>query len=152
MPGVLDAAALWLTTLVVALVAGLVPVLNVEVYLFGVAALAHDSSAAALALPAALGQMAAKSLLYLAGSGVLRAPLGRHAARLEPLQARFASARAGGLAVVLTSAFSGLPPFYAVSVLAGTLRWPFLRFLMAGFLGRFARFGAVLLLPRALSL
>lgn len=141
---------LWLTTLVVSLVAGLVPVVNLEVYLIAVSAVAPDSALAPLAFVAALGQMAAKSLLYLAGQGALRLPLGGLRPRVEAMRSRYGSSR-GGLVVVLASAFFGVPPFYGVSVLAGALRWRFDRFLVAGFLGRLARFGAVLLLPRVLA-
>lgn len=143
--------ALWLATLLVAAVAGLVPVVNLEVYLIGVAALAPSSSPLPLAVAAALGQMAAKSLLYLAGGRVLRLPLGRARPRAEDLRSRYASSRAGGLPVILASALFGVPPFYAVSVLAGAVRWRFSRFLTVGFLGRLARFGALLLLPRLLG-
>ena len=53
--------------------------------------------------------------------------------------------------MILASSSLGIPPFYAMSLLAGALGWRFDRFLAMGLLGRFLRFEAVLLLPRVLA-
>jgi membrane protein YqaA with SNARE-associated domain len=53
---------------------------------------------------------------------------------------------------MFASAFSGWPPFYLVSLAAGTLRQPFAPFFAAGFAGRFLRFGLLVLLPQAVRL
>jgi membrane protein YqaA with SNARE-associated domain len=50
-------------------------------------------------------------------------------------------------ALVFTSALTGLPPFYAVSVAAGMLGFRPGPFLAAGLAGRLLRFGAVFALP-----
>ena len=65
------------------------------------------------------------------------------------------SVRSFGWLLVLPYAFArtflssavGLPPFFATAILAGTLKFPFPRFLVAGFLGRLLRFGLIVAVP-----
>ncbi len=54
-----------LTTLAAAFVSGFVPILNIEAYLIGAAALLPDCPALLVVVPATIGQMAAKAILYL---------------------------------------------------------------------------------------
>ena len=137
-------------TFLFSLVGGVVPFLNVEAYLVSVSALAPGASVWPVALAAALGQMAAKSLLYLGGRGLLRLPMGKTRARIEAATARLATAEGRGLAIVTTSAVVGVPPFYAISVAAGVVRLRFAPFLALGLTGRLVRFAAVFVLPRLL--
>jgi len=91
--------------------------------------------------------MSAKVVLYYAGRGVLKLPLGRGQAKIDALRARLSkSGRAVG-GVTFISAVTGLPSFYAISVIAGTLGWPLSRFLAWGVAGRILRFSVLLLLP-----
>lgn len=154
-----------LTLLAVAFVSALVPVVNLEVYLGGIALLGASQSwweVAGLAGVAAVGQLAGKTLFYLAGRGVLTLPRRLRAAgstersRQRRIAARMA--RWQGLverrrwlsgALVGTSASVGLPPFALVSVAAGSLRVPLPVFVLAGLAGRWARFAAVLALVQA---
>lgn len=140
--------SLVLGTFAFSLAGGIVPVLNVEAYLVSVAALAPDAPPWPIAIAAALGQMAAKSLLYLAGRGLLRLPTSRAKEKIEAATARLARAEHGSLALVTASALTGLPPFYAISVAAGVLRLHFARFFALGLAGRTVRFAAVVLVPR----
>jgi len=57
-----------------------------------------------------------------------------------------------GTAVVFASALTGVPPFYAVSVAAGVVRFHFPRFLALALVGRVLRFTAVFLIPRLVSM
>lgn len=139
-----------LATFAFSLLGGLVPLLNVEAYLLSVSALSPRASVWGVALAAALGQMAAKSVLYLAGRGLLRLPLPvRWADRVAAAAARLSRAESGTATVVWASAVVGIPPFYAISVAAGALRVRFPFFFGAGLVGRFARFAAVFAIPRA---
>lgn len=143
------AAGLCAATFAVAFLSGFVPLVNLETYLLSVAALRPGSSLPPVVLAASLGQMSAKCLLFLAGRGALALPL-RHRGRA--LQAAAWLERRGcGPALVFASAFSGIPPFYLVSVAAGLLRFPLAAFLLCGTAGRLLRFSAVFLLPRALE-
>jgi len=138
-------------TFVFCAMSGFVPFMNSEVFLLYVGSTASPAELPGLVLVAALGQMSAKSLLYFGGRGVLKLPGGCCPARIDAMRARLSSGRrtAGGLTFV--SAFTGIPPFYATSVIAGALGWPFVPFVLHGTAGRLLRFSAVLFLPGLLK-
>lgn len=137
-----------LGTFAFSLAGGIVPFLNVEAYLLSLSALSPGAPVWPVALAAALGQMAAKSLLYLGGRGLLRLPLRGTRARIEAATARLATAESGSLAVLSASAVAGFPPFYAISVAAGVVHMRFARFFAVGLAGRLVRFAAVFAVPR----
>ena len=62
--------------------------------------------------------------------------------------AAFKSRQANALTVLAASSVNGVPPFYAASFMAGTLRLPVVAFLVIGTAGRALRFTAVLLFPQ----
>lgn len=144
-------AGIYAATFLFSLLGGIVPFFNVEVYLLSLSALSPQAATLPVALAACLGQMAAKSLLYLAGRGLVKLPIGRAQDRIAAAAARLARAEGGAMTLVLTSALTGLPPFYAISLAAGVLRLRFLPFFVLGFGGRLARFAAVFILPRLWS-
>lgn len=150
-----------LTLLGVAFLSALVPVLNLEVYLGGLAVFGDDAGVwdvVVLSGVAAVGQMAGKMLFFLAGRGVLVLPKrlrhdaakppsprrARAAARLARWQERVEARPWLATGFVAVSASVGIPPFAVVSVLAGTMRVPLVVFAVAGLLGRWARFAFVL--------
>jgi membrane protein YqaA with SNARE-associated domain len=137
-----------LMTLVVSAAGAVVPLVNTELYLLGVAAVVPSELAAVSAVAAAVGQMAGKCVLYV----VARSANGWRNARLQRALAeahrRFGKRGALGAVLVMTSAAAGLPPFYVVAVACGALRWSFSRFLVLGLVGRTVRFGAVVLAPQ----
>jgi membrane protein YqaA with SNARE-associated domain len=135
-----------LATFATCVVSGFVPLVSAELFLLAVAALAPDAGLSAIALLATLGQMVAKSGMYLGGKGVLRLPLGGRRADLDALRARIERWSSRDL-LVFVSAAVGLPPFFATSILAGTLRFPFARFVVVGFAGRLLRFSLFLAVP-----
>ena len=136
------------STFFVTLLSGFLPFVNAEAYLVWVSALAPGASLAAVVAAATLGQMTAKSLLYLTGRGLLRLPLRRHEARSARVRAFLEHGGARAAALVFVSALAGIPPFYVVTLAAGALGFPLGRFFAAGTLGRLLRFAAVFLLPR----
>lgn len=117
------------------LLGGLIPVLNVEVYLVAVATVAPRCLALSLILLAASGQMVAKSALYLAGRSVARLPGRLRSQRMQAAAERIRSRQSIGNLFLLGSAVTGLPPFYAVSIASGALKVPFARFLVLGLFG-----------------
>jgi membrane protein YqaA with SNARE-associated domain len=147
--GFITPLQIYAVTFFTAIVSGMVPFVNIEAYLIGVMSLGKGVTAVELSIVAASGQMTAKSLMYLAGRGVLRIPLGRHKVRLEDLRKRIERSSRAVVPFIFLSALSGIPPFYFVSVLAGTLRWAFPSFLVAGFIGRLLRFAIVAGAPEA---
>jgi membrane protein YqaA with SNARE-associated domain len=134
--------ALFLTALSGAVVSSLVPVVNAELLLMGLA-LASPAAAPLLVVAMAAGQMVGKSILFLGGGCLTRASL-------ETRLARWGLDRPGrraGAPLVGISALTGLPPFYLVSIAAPALGVSFRTFLALGFAGRLLRFGALVALP-----
>jgi membrane protein YqaA with SNARE-associated domain len=142
-------AGLFFATLAVSAAGGLVPVVNVELWLVGVAATAPQGAILPVALAASLGQTAAKALLYRGGEAVVPS-LKRRRSRASAAVSTLERGGRLGTAIVFSSALTGLPPLYAVSLAAGLGRFPLAAFLALTWLGRFLRFALVFLLPRAL--
>jgi membrane protein YqaA with SNARE-associated domain len=138
-----------LATFGVSLVGGFVPLVNVELYLVGVATAVPHAGLVPIVLAASLGQVAAKCVLYGAGTRVLRVSPGRSRALVAGV-ARLRAAHSGGRALVFSSALFGLPPFYVMSLAAGALRLGLPVFVALGLTGRVLRFAAVFLVPRLL--
>jgi len=138
---------IYLATLIVSVLSGLLPLVNGEVYLIAAILVAGDPTIAlVLALLVAVGQMIAKVGLYYTARGAAR--LGRSTRlghRLEQAQALAERWRGKPLTVLFVSAVTGLPPFYLVSLLAGVLRIRFGTFVVLGLVGRVLRFGALAL-------
>ncbi|MEJ7771724.1 MAG: hypothetical protein WKF51_07465 [Geodermatophilaceae bacterium] len=124
---------------------------------------------AGLAGIAAVGQLAGKTLFYLAGRGPLRLPRlfgtpptevpgaprtaaqTRIAASVARWKLRIHRRRWLSAVFVATSASVGLPPFALVSVAARAQRISLPVFVLAGLSGRCARFAAVLALVQISS-
>lgn len=143
--------ALCVSTIFGCFVGSLVPVINTELVVLGAAAAAPPELLLPLILIASTTQMAAKSMLYLAGSGVLRLPKGYLADHLDAALARVNERQATSGALLFASASTGFPPFYVVSVASGALRIQFKRFLVLGFLGRTVRFAVLILAPQLIK-
>jgi len=135
------------TTLVVSLLSGLIPLINIEAYLLLIAALT-PAAGWPVVLITTLGQMVAKIILYQGGRHGLRPHAGRFRGRLERAEIALRRHPAGPDAVVLASAVTGIPPFYGVSVMAGVMRLPLGRFLLVATPARLLRFALVFFAPR----
>lgn len=132
----------------IALISGVVPVVNAEVFLFGMVTLAPDShNLLGLVAVVTLGQMAAKIGMYWAARGVLNVSLTKYEKTIAKWRDRFNRSEPGLSFFILVSAFSGIPPFFVTSILAGMFRVPFVRFWLVGYVGRFVRFGLVAAFP-----
>jgi len=134
---------LWASSFGVGLVSGFVPFVNAEVYLVGVTALVGGLALVQVVLLTTLGQMLAKSVMYLAGRGVLRLAPARYQSRLGAAHRRLERWKYPVSLFLFLSASVSLPPFYVVSILAGALRVPFPSFFVLGLAGRCARFSVV---------
>ncbi|MCH7761105.1 VTT domain-containing protein [candidate division TA06 bacterium] len=138
----------YLSTFLVCLVSGFVPVVNAEVYLVLISAFVPISLVPPLIFLSTLGQMTAKSILFYAGRGVLNLPLRRYEKKIDRVREKFEKWKPRTDLFILLSASTGFPPFYIVSVLAGVMKMSFVRFFIFGFTGRFLRFSVTLLLPQ----
>ena len=138
--------ALFFAALSGAVVSSLVPLVNAELLLIGFA-LASPAAAPLLVVVMAAGQMVGKSILFLGGGRLTPARLEAGLARWR-LDGRTRRVRAP---LVGISAFTGLPPFYLVSIAAPALGVSFRTFLALGLAGRLLRFGALVALPQVIA-
>lgn len=140
-----------LLSFAVCFVSAFIPLVNAEAYVAAVAAATQGVSMWALAVVAAAGQMAGKVVWYEAGRRSTRWRwvqnwLSRPKRERQYLtwRRRVAGRPLAAGAVVLCSAFVGIPPLAIVSVLAGQLQLSRLVFVAAGMAGRFGRFALVI--------
>lgn len=145
-------------TIGVCLLSSLVPVVNAELYLVALVTAQPQLPWWLVGLAAAAGQMIGKLLFFFAGRGVLWLPSrmrrlaewegrGRWAARLQRFQETCESRPVWAAGVLFVSASLGLPPFAALAIVAGVARVDARVFAIAGFTGRFVRFGTLAAFP-----
>lgn len=134
-----------------AAVSGVVPLVNAELLVVAAAAALPATAAPLVVLASTVGQMSTKLSLFA---------LARWAPSRLPAKARGALTRAAGSlenrggavwSLVFTSAVTGIPPFYGVSLAAGTLGVRTSSFVTGGCCGRLVRFGALAWLGRGLG-
>jgi membrane protein YqaA with SNARE-associated domain len=142
---------LYLTTYVVGVVSGFVPVVNLEVYLVWVAALTPASQGLAITFLATVGQMTAKTAMYLAGAGILKISVRKPGKKLQAVQMKMAQWKHRMGLFMFSSASLGVPPFYVVSIASGICRVPLQVFIIWGFAGRFLRFAVTVFFPHLLK-
>jgi membrane protein YqaA with SNARE-associated domain len=143
----MDLLAICATTFGGCLLGALLPVINTEVLLISMAAMAPAGGLVPIVVLGAIGQITGKCLLYLAGRGTLgRFRLREHPKLGSVLQRLGSSPRASGFAL-FASASVGLPPLYAVSVASGMIGIPLARFVTIGLIGRMLRFGMLVQVP-----
>jgi membrane protein YqaA with SNARE-associated domain len=138
---------LFLVALSGAVVSSVVPLVNAEILLLGLA-LAAPEAAPLLVIVMAAGQMAGKSALFLGGGRLTPAAVETRLARWR-LDGR---RRAAGGPLIGLSAFTGLPPFYLVSLAAPALGVRFGTFLAMGLAGRLLRFAVLVALPQLVAI
>ena len=148
----MSALEICLLTLGGCLAGSLIPVLNSEVFVLGLAAVAPPGLATAIVLCAASGQMAGKIVWYLGGRGSIRITKAKDDPRVASTLARLETHRRSGSWLLLASASTGLPPLLALSVACGIADFGLRRFVALGLVGRVLRFGAVVQLPHLFSL
>lgn len=144
-----------LLAFVVATVGGLVPILNIEVYLLGAVATLDDGALVAMAVAAAVGQTLGKIPYYYVGKGTITAPWlkrkaatpGKWAARMADWRTKAEDRPIWGAGLLALSSFASIPPFMVVSVLAGVVRMNPVLFCVLTFVTRLARFLILVLAP-----
>jgi membrane protein YqaA with SNARE-associated domain len=140
-----------LALLGVSFASALIPLVNLEVYLVGLGALAGSEKVWFLATVAGVGQMLGKLVWYYLGANSLRWGWVRKRvenpkaqAKLELWRTRTRERPVVGAVLLFVSAATGFPPFAILAVLAGQLRMNVTMFLVVGTLGRTLRFAAFL--------
>jgi membrane protein YqaA with SNARE-associated domain len=136
-------------TFAVSILAGLVPLVNAELFLVWLVHFIVDRSSQlpAIVIAAAIGQMIAKIGLYHAGRGMLELPRGRYkgryTAKLEAVRQKLDSWKTKPYLVYGVSSVTGLPPFYLTVLAAGAMKIRFNAFLAIGLAGRLLRFACL---------
>jgi membrane protein YqaA with SNARE-associated domain len=146
---VLQTLGLYAGTLVVCFLAGLIPLINAEVYLVGISiwAVKRPEQLPAIVILAALGQMIAKVILYYAGMGMFELPKGKWRDRIERARKYLDRWQKQPYLVYAASASLGLPPLYLTTFAAGAMRINFSLFCLIGFTGRVLRFAVLVAIP-----
>lgn len=146
---ILSQYGLFAATFVVCFVGGLIPVvLNTEAFLLAVSAFSEPPALISVVLLSAVIHIAAKTLIYLTGRGVLHLPLRKYEDRLDSVRERLNRWRASPMLFILFSASTGMPPFYLVSILAGMLRYNYVAYAICGAAGLVLRFALIVTVPQ----
>lgn len=137
------------------------PVVNIELYLIGVISTVDGPSWWALGLAATVGQLAGKSVFYLAGRGSFT--LGRRLSRMteakrgsrwgawmEKFHRRTEQQPWWGLAVLFVGAVASFPPFTLMCFAMGAAGVGAVGFLSVSFVGRAVHFLVVAGAPELL--
>lgn len=167
----MHAALAWLcVTFGVSVGSALLPIISVEVFVVGMVSSQPELPWLGIAAVVAVGQIIGKLPYFLAARGYIHLPdfLHRRAPRIRPPSERrerwkVRTKRIRGWILALRerchqhphwmagtygiSSVLGLPPFMAMTVLAGLARMSMSLFVGAGLLGRFARFSALAASP-----
>lgn len=131
------------------IVSALVPWVNSEVIVLSLSALAPSRvGQVMLVLFAAAGQMTGKSVLFWAGRRVVRLDSAQRT--LELWSQKLERRKSSSMTVLFLSSTLGTPPFYPMSLLAGSFRVPFGRFVTVGAAGRLLRYGVLVFAPHLL--
>jgi len=127
----------------------LLPWMNAEVMLLSATPfVASQSAVMTLVAVVTAGQMTGKTAMYWLARKAVDARSDRLARLTERWRGRFTEHPRSALAIVLVSALVGFPPFYVVSIAAGTSRMRFPHFLVIGSAARFVHFAIVALIPQ----
>lgn len=142
-------------TFIFCVFSGLIPVVNAELYLVSISALLSDSLIQLLIiiLLATLGQMVAKSVMFFASQGVVKVSTKKQPSQAKIDQVRQKMEKWGSQSnwFIFVSGWSGFPPFFIVSIVAGLLKFKFVNFFLFGSAGRFIRFSLCIGIPQLLK-
>ena len=142
---------LLLATFGVAVASALFPLINIEAYIAGIAALVDSYGIWTVSLVAAGGQLVGKIVWYEVGRSSLSWPYIQKKMAAPNWQRQYDKIKTRtdnrpwvGSALLFVSASLGFPPLAIMAVLAGQLRFHRLWFYLTTFVGRTLRFAAVL--------
>jgi membrane protein YqaA with SNARE-associated domain len=130
---------------IIGLVSSAIPLISAEVFLATVVIATTQDPVRVIVLGTivAVGQIAAKVPMYYGARGAIRLAHPAPDGRLARTRRWIERWRGSPIALTFVSALTGLPPFYAVALLAGMLELPFGGFLAVGLVGRVIRFATI---------
>jgi membrane protein YqaA with SNARE-associated domain len=136
---------IWGAAFIIGLVSSVIPFVSAEVFIASVVIATAQNPARVIVLCTivAVGHIAAKVPMYYGARGATRLAHPKPDGRLARARRWIERWRASPVALTFVSALTGIPPFYAIALLAGMLELPFGGFLAVGLVGRIIRFSAV---------
>lgn len=150
---------LLLSTVGICFLSAVFPLVNAEAYMAATVAL-HPTTPAmwAIAGAASVGQTLGKIAFYKLGEHSLnwkwvqkKTETEKWKARMELWSTRIHGNKTSAAGLLLASSVLGVPPLAIIAVVAGQLKAPFALFVGTVFIGRWARFAAVVFGVGALS-
>jgi membrane protein YqaA with SNARE-associated domain len=115
----LASLGLYGATFAVAFIAGMLPIISVELFLIGATALGADVQTLPLLIAiAAIGHQIAKTITYYAGAGAFELPRGRMRERIEAAKLRVERWNRRPRLIMFAAAATGLPPLWALGFVA----------------------------------
>ena len=152
MPGVADSLlatlGLYGATFAVAFVAGMFPIVSIEVFLGGVSARGAEARELVVLIGiAVVGHQIAKTITYYAGAGVFELPRGKVRKQIETAKRRIDRWNRRPRLIMFVAAVTGLPPLYLLGFIARSLmKMSLTTFTAISVTGRIVRYtGAVAL-------
>ncbi|MEO5568712.1 MAG: alpha/beta fold hydrolase [Gemmatimonadaceae bacterium] len=139
---------LCILVVVVGAAASLLPMSPVEPVLVAVAAVAPTWLLVPIIALATASHMSTKMLVFLGGKKVEGALKGRARERFDRARLRLADNPRLQHGTLLLSSVTGLPPFYVITALCGSLRMPTREFVVLATTGRAIRFTMLVLAPQ----
>jgi membrane protein YqaA with SNARE-associated domain len=139
---------------VIGFIAGMFPIVSIELFLIGVSTWAGPSPAGivVLVLLAATGHQIAKSLCYYAGEGMLALPKGKMKERIERARARIDRWNKRPKLIMFFASTVGFPPLYLMAFIAGPLmHMRFWHFTAICYFGRIGRFATLMMVPQIIQ-
>lgn len=143
--------ALLATTVGVAIVSAIFPIVNLEAYMALAGALALKAGLWPISAAAAAGQTAGKLCWYTVGRSSMQWGVIQRRMQTPRWQRQYAMMRAqtdkrswAGMAMLFASAIVGLPPLAIMAVISGQLHFNRWWFCVTTFAGRTLRFAVVL--------
>jgi membrane protein YqaA with SNARE-associated domain len=135
----------------VAVAGSILPLSPMVPMLVSLGLLAGPALLAPVVIVAGVSEVVAKSVIYAAGAQTERALSPGRRAGLERARGYLTLKRPLRVVAILGSAVSGFPPFYAVTIAYGALRLPLADYLIAGAIGRSARYAGLILISRGVA-
>lgn len=124
----------------------IIPLVNTELLVLGLAATTPAYAIWPLVVLATAGTMVGKGLLYFAGKGAVRIRI-RGKEKVDAFLADMEKRQGLTGSLLFVSATTGFPPFYVVTVASGAAGLSLSRFIIVGFVGRFIRYAVLIVAP-----
>jgi len=141
----LTSVGLYGATFAVAFIAGMFPLISIEVFLIGATALGAEPRVLPVLIAiAAVVHQIAKTITYYAGAGVFELPRGRMRERIEAAKARVDRWNRRPRLILFVAAATGLPPLWALGFIAQPLmKLDIVAFTAISFIGRVLRYATL---------